>query len=159
MKIDLIFILELVVFLSPFIIVFVCSVINSRSEKYQNRTKETGQSYRLERGNSLNPSGNREGTYKARNRHYYDGTMEEAVFIRKLDNQENSIIFGGGFLISEREKAKREKAEREKAEREEAERIDLSERERQLVKSLGQSDNASKISTAASASEIPLPSA
>jgi BRCT domain type II-containing protein len=65
-----------------------------------------------------------------------------------LDCQKGSgkAIFGGGYLISdkvkaerekaEREKAEREKAEREKAERENAERWELSEREKEIIKTL-----------------------
>lgn len=73
---------------------------------------------------------------------------EESVFVPHLDAQVKmkKEIFGGGFLVSERckqgiEKAEREKAEREKAEREKAERekaivFELSEREKNLIKTL-----------------------
>ena len=73
---------------------------------------------------------------------------DESVRISRLDAQSKSgkAIFGCGLLISERlkaerekaerEKAEREKAEREKAEREKAERWEISEREREIIKSL-----------------------
>ena len=51
------------------------------------------------------------------------------------------MIFGGGFLISERcaaekERAERERAERERAERERAEHFELSDREKEIIKEL-----------------------
>ena len=57
----------------------------------------------------------------------------ESVRISSLDAQRKSkkAVFGGGLLISERLKAEREKAEREKAER-----WQLSEREKEIIKSL-----------------------
>ena len=68
---------------------------------------------------------------------------DESIRIPALDSQQKSKkkIFGGGLLISdrlkaEREKAEREKAEREKAEREKAEQWELSEREKEIIKSL-----------------------
>jgi hypothetical protein len=68
---------------------------------------------------------------------------DESVRIPALDSQKKSKkqIFGEGILISdrlkaEREKAEREKAEREKAEREKAEKWELSEREKEIIKSL-----------------------
>ena len=62
----------------------------------------------------------------------------ESVRISSLDAQRKAgkTVFGGGLLISERLKAEREKAEREKAEREKAERWQLSEREKEIIKSL-----------------------
>lgn len=47
------------------------------------------------------------------------------------------VIFGSGYLISEQKKQEKEKAEREKAEREKAERWELSQREMDIIKSLG----------------------
>ena len=72
----------------------------------------------------------------------FEMPKDECVFIRKLDAQTGSSIYGSGFLISERLRAEREKAEREKAEREKAERekatvLGLSDREREIIKSLG----------------------
>ena len=55
----------------------------------------------------------------------------EAVFVRKLDNAPGGI-YGGGFLLSERAAAGRAAAERAAAHR-----IELSAREREIVKSLG----------------------
>lgn len=78
----------------------------------------------------------------------------ESVRVSRLDAQSKSqkVIFGCGWLLSERltgerekaerEKAEREKAEREKAERERAERFPLSEREREIVASLGKAGKA-----------------
>ena len=70
-------------------------------------------------------------------------TKAETVAISQLDAQKESgkVIYGNGYLISERlfaerEKAEREKAEREKAEREKAERWELSEREKAIIKKL-----------------------
>ena len=69
---------------------------------------------------------------------------DESVRISALDSQRKAKkqIYGDGLLISdrlkaEREKAEREKAEREKAEREKAEQGELSEREKEIIKSLG----------------------
>jgi len=78
----------------------------------------------------------------------------ESYRVSALDQQKavGKGIFGAGYLISEREKAEREKAEREKAEREKAEREkaerekaerekaerwELSDREWEIVRSLG----------------------
>ena len=71
--------------------------------------------------------------------------MSEATFVRKLDNGSGSI-FGGGYLLSERMAAERMAAERMAAERMAAERmaaermaaerITLSEREREIVRSM-----------------------
>lgn len=52
---------------------------------------------------------------------------KDATFIRKLDNQKDRAIFGSGLLISE--KAAAEKAA--------AEKYSLSEREWEIVRSLG----------------------
>ncbi len=70
----------------------------------------------------------------------------EAVFVRRLDNYAGGI-YGGGYLLSpraaaeraaaERAAAERAAAERAAAERAEAHRIELSAREREIVKNLG----------------------
>lgn len=57
-----------------------------------------------------------------------DLEIDEGYFIRRLDVQKDESIFGGGFLISE--KAAAEKAA--------AEKWELSEREKEIVKSLGE---------------------
>lgn len=67
----------------------------------------------------------------------FEMPKDECVFIRKLDAQTGSGIYGSGFLISERLRAEREKAEREKAEREKLTVWELSDREREIIKSLG----------------------
>ncbi len=56
---------------------------------------------------------------------------------RKLDNTKGQI-FGRGFYLSERAAAERAAAERAAAERAAAEKIELSDREWQIIKSLGQ---------------------
>lgn len=70
---------------------------------------------------------------------------EEAHFVRKLDDQERTgkAIFGAGFLLSERAAAERAAAERAAAERAAAENASatvwaLSEREKEIIRSLGQ---------------------
>ena len=60
----------------------------------------------------------------------------EAVFVRRLDNYAGGI-YGGGYLLSERAAAERAAAERAAAERAAAKRITLTDREREIVKSLG----------------------
>jgi len=60
----------------------------------------------------------------------------DAVFVRRLDNYPGSI-YGGGFLLSERAAAERAAAERAAAERAAALRIELSDREREIIKRLG----------------------
>ena len=59
---------------------------------------------------------------------------DESVRVSRLDAQkeDGKVIFGSGWLISEREKAEREKAEREKATR-----YHLSDRELDLIAQLG----------------------
>ena len=54
----------------------------------------------------------------------FEVAKDECFFIRQLDSQKESkkVLFGSGYLISERKRAEREKAEREKAEREKADR-------------------------------------
>ena len=65
-------------------------------------------------------------------------TRDESIRISSLDSQRKAgkSIFGRGLLISDRLKAEREKAERVKAEREKAEQWELSEREKEIIKSL-----------------------
>lgn len=75
---------------------------------------------------------------------------EEAHFVRKLDDQERAgkTIFGDGFLLSERAAAERAAAERAAAEQAAAERAAaeaasatvwvLSDREKEIIRSLGQ---------------------
>ena len=65
-------------------------------------------------------------------------SKSESFFISQLDTQKEKkkVIFGGGFLVSERCAAERERAERERAEREQAERFELSDREKQIIKRL-----------------------
>ena len=62
----------------------------------------------------------------------------ECVLVSKLDSQiqEKKTIFGGGLLLSERAAAERAAAERAAAERASATVWQLSEREKQLIKSL-----------------------
>ena len=62
----------------------------------------------------------------------FEMPKDECVFIRKLDAQTGSGIYGSGLLISERLRAEREKAEREKVTV-----WELSDREREIIKSLG----------------------
>lgn len=61
---------------------------------------------------------------------------KDAMFIRKSDN--GGSVFGGGFLLSERAAAERAAAERAAAERAAAHKIELSDREKQLQKMLGE---------------------
>lgn len=66
---------------------------------------------------------------------------DESVRVSALDSQRvhKKSIFGGGLLISEREKVEREKAEREKAKREKTEKIitwKLSDNERKIIENL-----------------------
>ena len=75
---------------------------------------------------------------------------EEAHFVRKLDDQDRhgKTLYGAGFLISERAAAERAAAERAAAERAAAERAaaenasatvwELSEREKKIIRTLGQ---------------------
>ena len=66
----------------------------------------------------------------------------ESAAVSQLDEQkvkDGSAIYGKGYFISERVRAERERAERERAERERAETWNLSEREKQIIKSLSQS--------------------
>ena len=64
----------------------------------------------------------------------------EAVFVRRLDNYADGI-FGGGYLLSPRAAAERAAAERAAAERAAAERaaankIELSDREKEIIRGL-----------------------
>ena len=65
---------------------------------------------------------------------------EDVSFVRALDAQREAkkAIFGSGFLLSERAAAERAAAERAAAERAAATRWELSDRERQIVRELGQ---------------------
>lgn len=65
---------------------------------------------------------------------------EECVFIRAMDHQRNEgkTIFGSGLLLSERAAAERAAAERAAAERAGALVWELSDREKQIVKMLGE---------------------
>ena len=85
----------------------------------------------------------------------YKVRPEDAHYVRKLDEQERDgkAIFGAGFLLSERAAAERAAAERAAAERAAAERAAaeraaaenasatvwaLSEREKEIIRTLGQ---------------------
>ena len=57
----------------------------------------------------------------------------EAVFIRKLDGYPGGL-YGGGFLLAERAAAERAAAERAAAERAAAHKVELSQRERDLIR-------------------------
>ena len=63
---------------------------------------------------------------------------EDCAFIRSLDAQSGSGIFGGGFLLSERAAAERAAAERAAAERAAAHKWQLSPREIAIQKLLGE---------------------
>lgn len=65
---------------------------------------------------------------------------EEAHFVRKLDDQERTgkTIFGAGFLLSEQAAAERDAAERAAAENASATVWALSEREKEIIRYLGQ---------------------
>ena len=64
---------------------------------------------------------------------------EDAAFVRVLDSQkaEGKAIFGGGFLLSEKAAAEKAAAEKAAAEKAAAVKWQLSEREMEIVKSLG----------------------
>ena len=67
---------------------------------------------------------------------------EQCTFVRKLDNQDGSALFGGGFLISDgaaKAKAKA-KAEAEAEAKAEAEKFELSERELEIISKLSEND-------------------
>ena len=66
----------------------------------------------------------------------FDIPASDCHYIRKMDNATGSI-FGGGYLLSERAAAERAAAERAAAERAAAERAALSEREWEIIKSMG----------------------
>ena len=59
----------------------------------------------------------------------------EAVFVRRLDNY-GECIFGSGYLLAPRAAAERAAAERAAAERAVAHKIELSDREKDLIKQL-----------------------
>lgn len=63
-------------------------------------------------------------------------SASHSSFVRKLDKAKTGL-YGGGFLLSERVAAERVAAERAAAERAAAEIIELSERELEIIKSLG----------------------
>ena len=65
---------------------------------------------------------------------------EEAHFVRKLDDQDRlgKALYGAGFLISERAAAERAAAERAAAEAASATVWALSDREKEIIRSLGQ---------------------
>jgi hypothetical protein len=69
----------------------------------------------------------------------YTLLVKDSVNISALDAQkaEGKAIFGKGYLLSERAAAERAAAERAAAERAAAQRWVLSDRERDIVKSLG----------------------
>ena len=67
----------------------------------------------------------------------YKVKREDCVFIRKLDDQGDAGIFGGGYLLSERAAAERAAAERAAAERAAAKKWQLSPREMELQKMMG----------------------
>ena len=66
-------------------------------------------------------------------------SRSDSVRIRELDEQkeQGKAIYGTGLLLSERAAAERAAAERAAAERAAAERWQLSDREREIVRSLG----------------------
>ena len=66
----------------------------------------------------------------------------ECAFIRKLDAQGDNGIFGSGFIISERAAAERAAAERAAAERAAATVWELSPREREIQRILGERGRA-----------------
>ena len=59
----------------------------------------------------------------------------DAIFVRRLDNY-GETIFGGGYLLTPRAAAERAAAERAAAERAAAHKIELSDREKDLIKQL-----------------------
>ena len=62
---------------------------------------------------------------------------QDCTFIRKMDAQEKKAIFGGGLLLSEKAAAENKRRENALLEQEQVERFELSEREKQIVRSLG----------------------
>ena len=78
--------------------------------------------------------------YYAANGTAYRVRPEEAHFVRKLEDQERAgkVIFGAGFLLSERAAAQRAAAERAAAENASATVWALSEKEKEIIRSLGQ---------------------
>ena len=78
--------------------------------------------------------------YYAANGTAYRVRPEEAHFVRKLDDQDRlgKTLYGAGFLISERAAAERAAAERAAAENASATVWELSVREKEIIRSLGQ---------------------
>ena len=64
----------------------------------------------------------------------------DAFFIRKLESMGEKGIFGGGYLLSNKATAERAAAERAAAELAAAHKWELSERERQIVNTLGKGE-------------------
>ena len=65
-------------------------------------------------------------------------SKQECSFVRKLDNQKpGAALYGGGFLLSDKAAAEKAAAEKAAAEKAAAEKVELSEREREIVESLG----------------------
>ena len=69
----------------------------------------------------------------------FRASAEETKKIKMLDAQKivGKTIFGGAYLLSENLKQEKEKAETEKAEKEDVRRFELSDREMEVVRSLG----------------------
>ena len=74
---------------------------------------------------------------------------EESMIVRELDEQKEKgkVMYGGGFLLSERAAAERAAAERAAAERAAAERWALSDREWAIVKELSENGRENKEAT------------
>lgn len=62
---------------------------------------------------------------------------KDAMFIRKLDAQENEAIYGGGYLLSEKAAAEKAAAEKAVAEKVDIKEYSLSEREKSIIRSMG----------------------
>ena len=71
---------------------------------------------------------------------YYEVNRDECEIISALDSQKPSgkAIYGGGLLLSDRERADRERADRERADRERAEVWELSDREKEIISNLSE---------------------
>ena len=65
----------------------------------------------------------------------YSLRRSDCTFVRKLDNYSKSI-FGGGYLLSEKAAAEKAAAEKAAAEKAAAEKVELSERERCIIRRL-----------------------
>ena len=70
----------------------------------------------------------------------YELDRKDALFIHALDSQRHAkkTIFGGGYLLSEKATAEKMTAEKMTAEKTTAQVWDLSEREREIIKYLGE---------------------